>query len=74
MHKFNFTMERIGEKIKEKRYAMGMSLEEVGARSGLSFKTVFHVEHGRPISMLSLWAICKTLNLEISIKDKEENT
>jgi transcriptional regulator with XRE-family HTH domain len=65
-------MERIGAKIREKRNEMGFSLEEVGAKSGLSFKTVLTIEHGKAISMLSLWAICRTLNLEISIKDKED--
>ena len=65
-------MERIGAKIREKRNEMGFSLEEVGAKSGLSSKTVLTIEHGKAISMLSLWAICRTLNLEISIKDKED--
>lgn len=64
-------MEDIGKKIRAKRNEMGLSLEDVGARAGLSFKTILTIEHGRPITMLSLMAICRVLNLELIIKDKE---
>ena len=60
-------MKHIGEIIRNKRKSMGFSLEDVGAKAGLSFKTVLAIEHGKAISMLSLWAICKVLNLEINI-------
>lgn len=62
-------MKHIGEIIKSKRKSMGYSLEDVGARAGLSFKTVLAIEHGKAISMLSLWAICKVLNLKVNISD-----
>ena len=64
-------MKSIGERIREKRNEMGYSLEEVGAKAGLSFKTVLTVEHGKPISMVSLMAICRVLNLELSLNEKE---
>lgn len=68
----NLSIKEVGEKIRAKRNEMGLSLEDVGARTGLSFKTVLTIEHGKAISMLSLWAICKVLNIEIWLKDKEE--
>lgn len=64
-------MNEIGRVIKAKRNAMGLSLEDVGAKSGLSFKTVLSIEHGKAITMLSLLAICRVLNLEIRLADKE---
>lgn len=65
-------MKNIGRIIRTKRNAMGLSLEDVAARAGLSFKTIITIEHGKAISMLSLWAICNALNLEVSIADKVE--
>lgn len=62
-------MKHIGEIIRNKRLSMGYSLEDVSSRAGLSFKTVFSIEHGKAISMLSLWAICRVLNLKVNIND-----
>ena len=66
------SMKEIGRIIKSKRNAMGLSLEDVGARAHLSFKTVLSIEHGKAITMLSLLAICRVLNLEFCLVDKEE--
>jgi len=60
-------MEGIGERLRAARREKGMTLEELSERCGLSPGFLSQVERGRStLSIVSLAAICRALNLPIA--------
>ncbi len=53
----------LGRRLKRKRLEMNLSQDQVSERSGISRRTVTNTENGKGCSLLTLIALCRSLNL-----------
>jgi transcriptional regulator with XRE-family HTH domain len=65
-------MKQIGNIVREKRKSIGLSMEKVSQKAGVSYRTILAIEQGRQVTTSTLLVVLKALGLEILIKDKEE--
>lgn len=64
-------MELIGKKIKEKRKERNMTQSQLGEKVDACYVSICNLEKGRNVSTHLLRDVCKELDLEVSVKDKE---
>lgn len=66
---FNNNMARIGRAIAERRKALGLSVRELGARTGVNYTTLSLIENGKlNASIATLTKITDEIGLKIEIK------
>ena len=64
---------RIGEQLKARRLALGMTQRELAEKAKMQANSIIHIEKGRRgISVQLLERLCKVLKLRIRLEDKEE--
>ena len=64
---------RIGELLKARRLALGMTQEEVAEKAKMQSNSIIHIEKGRRgISVQLLERLCKVLELKIKLEEKEK--
>lgn len=56
-------LKTLGERIKAYRINNGMKQSEVAAESGVGLTTINKIENGKPVSVLLLISVLRTLNL-----------
>ena len=60
-------LEAFGQRVRERRVALGWSLEEAGERCGLHWTYVGQVErHKRNLTLISVLKLARGLNLDAS--------
>lgn len=65
-------MKDIGNVIKEKRLAMGLSRDKLAGKTGITPKSIISIEGGSLPSTRTLFKILDALDLEMKIVDKKE--
>lgn len=64
---------RIGELLKARRLALGMTQREVAEKAKMQSNSIIHIEKGRRgISVQLLERLCKVLELNIKLEEKEK--
>lgn len=64
---------RIGELLKARRLALGMTQREVAEKAKMQSNSIIHIEKGRRgISVQMLERLCKVLELKIKLEEKEK--
>lgn len=64
---------RIGELLKARRLALGMTQKEVAEKAKMQSNSIIHIEKGRRgISVQLLERLCKVLELKIKLEEKEK--
>ncbi len=64
---------RIGELLKARRLALGMTQREVAEKAKMQSNSIIHIEKGRRgISVQLLERLCKVLELKIKLEEKEK--
>ena len=64
---------RIGELLKARRLALGMTQREVAEKAKMQANSIIHIEKGRRgISVQLLERLCKVLELKIKLEEKEK--
>lgn len=72
MEKKNINV-RIGELLKARRLALGMTQREVAEKAKMQSNSIIHIEKGRRgISVQLLERLCKVLELKIKLEEKEK--
>lgn len=62
---------RIGELLKARRLALGMTQREVAEKAKMQSNSIIHIEKGRRgISVQLLERLCKVLELKIKLEEK----
>lgn len=62
---------RIGELLKARRLALGMTQKEVAEKAKMQSNSIIHIEKGRRgISVQLLERLCKVLELKIKLEEK----
>lgn len=62
---------RIGELLKARRLALGMTQREVAEKAKMQSNSIIHIEKGRRgISVQLLERLCKVLELNIKLEEK----
>lgn len=62
---------RIGELLKDRRLALGMTQREVAEKAKMQSNSIIHIEKGRRgISVQLLERLCKVLELKIKLEEK----
>ncbi len=62
---------RIGELLKARRLALGMTQREVAEKAKMQTNSIIHIEKGRRgISVQLLERLCKVLELKIKLEEK----
>ena len=62
---------RIGEFLKARRLALGMTQREVAEKAKMQTNSIIHIEKGRRgISVQLLERLCKVLELKIKLEEK----
>lgn len=65
----NDNLTRIGRAIAERRKALGLSVRELGARTGVNYTTLSLIENGKlNASIITLTKITDELGLTIEVK------
>lgn len=64
-------MELIFKTIKEKRKKLGLSQKELGKKVGVCYISICNLERGLNVSTHLLRGVCKELDLELLVKEKE---
>ena len=65
----NDNLMRIGRTIAERRKALGISVRELGSRTGVNYTTLSLIEHGKMnASIATLTKITEEIGLKIEIK------
>lgn len=58
----------IGHVLREKRFALGMTLRAVAELAHVSYSYLSEVERGKkPISSDAIWSVCQALGLPLSV-------
>ena len=66
---FNDNLVRIGRIIAERRKALGLSVRELGSRTGVNYTTLSLIENGKlNASIITLTKITVEIGLKIEIK------
>ena len=66
---FNDNLARIGRTIAERRKELGLSVRELGARTGVNYTTLSLIENGKlNASIATLTKITNEIGLKIEIK------
>ena len=64
---------RIGELLKARRLALGMTQRELAEKAKMQSNSIIHIEKGRRgISVQLLERLCKVLELKIKLEEKEK--
>lgn len=63
-------IQRLGKIIQEERLKLGLSIEKVSRDACVTRKTIYNMEHGKPVTMGTVIRVCDVLGMEVVIEDK----